>query len=526
LATQLISRVRRTFQVEVPLRAMFEAPTVAGLAKKIEAAKRDTPTQVPALIPVPRNGGMPLSFAQQRLWFFGQLESDGTFYNMPRAVRLRGKLNVHAMESSLNQIAARHEVLRTTFITVDDEPVQVIAPSLRLSLPLTDLRSAPEQEREAEAQRHANEEARAPFDLSRGPLLRPRILQLAEDDHVLLLTMHHIVSDAWSANILFQELEALYTANVEGKHLDLPALPIQYADYAFWQRTLLQGDALETLLAYWRRQLEGAPTLLELPTDRPRPPVQSFRGAKHTFTIPTELTGELKQLSQHEGTTLFMTLLAGFQILLAHQSGRRDIVVGTDLANRTRIETERLIGFFINLLPLRTTLSNDMKLRDLLDQVRETALGAYAHQELPFDKLVEEMRLERSSAYNPLVQVLFVMQNTPRSPLKLPGIEVRPFGMRIERSKFDFAIFMVETNDGLVGHWVYSTELFDEATIARLTDRYRTVLAAMPKKHESELGVFFDVLAEAEKHRLASAVQDFEQASKRRLQQIKRRTAD
>jgi acyl carrier protein len=527
LATQLISRVRRTFQVEVPLRAMFEAPTVAGLAQRIEAAQRQTATQAPALVPVPRTDPMPLSFAQQRLWFFSQLESDGSFYNVPRAVRLRGNLHVEALEWSLNQIAARHEVLRTTFSTVDDQPVQVISPSVQLRLAVTDLRSMPEAERESEAQRLAGEEARTSFDLSQGPLLRPRLLRLADDHHVLLLTMHHIVSDAWSANILFQELEALYSANLEGKPAALPELPVQYADYAFWERNLLTGDGLAAQLAYWRAQLEGAPTLLPLRTDRPRPPAQSFRGAKHTFAIPKEITAQLRQLSQQQGTTLFMTLLAGFQILLAHHSGQRDIVVGTDLANRTRVETERLIGFFINLLPLRTTLpESDMKLSDLLDQVRETALGAYAHQELPFDKLIEELRLERSAAYNPLVQVLFVMQNTPRSPLKLPGIEVGSFGMKIERSKFDFALFMVEAGDGLIGHWVYSTDLFDEATIKGLADLYQAVLAAMPGKHESELGHFFDLLAEAEKQRVASAGQEFEEASKRRLQQIKRRTAN
>jgi amino acid adenylation domain-containing protein len=520
LATQVVSRLRRTFQVEVPLRALFETPTIAGLAEKIEAVQREAEgVPVPPLVAVARDRHLPLSFAQQRLWFFSQLEPGSPFYNVPRALRLRGWLNLAALEQSINQIVERHEVLRTAFATVNDEPVQVIAACLRLQVPVVDLRHLPESEREREAQNRANQESQQPFDLSRGPLLRPGLLRLADDDHVLLLTMHHIVSDAWSANLMLQELAALYTANLEGKVSPLAPLAVQYADYAVWQRNWLQGEVLEKQLGYWRRQLEGVPALLGLPTDRARLAVQSFRGAKHTGVLSQELTAQLHHLSQQEGATLFMTLLAGFQALLGRYTGQDEVVVGTDVANRTREETEKLIGFFINLLPLRGDLRGNPTFRELLQRVREAALGAYAHQEVPFEKLVEEMRLERSSSYNPLVQVLFVMQNTPRGRLQLPGLEASGFGMRLERSKFDLAVFLVETEKGLVGHWVYATDLFDSATIERMAGHYQTLLTSILAQPEARLSLL-EFLTEEEKQQRSQEKKERKESKLKKLKTV------
>jgi hypothetical protein len=524
LATQVVSRVRRVFRVEIPLRAMFETPTVAGLAEKIEQARRaGGDDNAPPLVPVAREGSLPLSFAQQRLWFFSQLEPESPFYNVPRTVRLRGKLDVKALESSLNQIVARHEVLRTTFDSVGDEPVQVISPELHLAISIFDLRQLPEEEREDEAQRLAREEAQRPFDLARGPLLRPALLRLADDHHVLLLTMHHIVSDGWSANLLFQELESLYNAAVAGKPSPLAPLPVQYADYAVWQRKWLQGEVLEQQMNYWRRQLQGVPAQMKIPTDRPRPATQSFRGDKLTVNYPRETAEQLKSLSRQNGATLFMTLLSAFEVLLAYSTGQRDLVVGTDLANRTRMETERMIGFFINLLPLRVDLSDNPSFDEIVARVRETALGAYAHQEVPFEKLVEELRLERSPAYNPLVQVLFVMQNVPRRQLSLSGLESGSFGSRLERSKFDMAVFMVESDAGFTSHWVYATDLFEEATIARWGERYRQVLAAVIAQPEAKLEQLLEILRRADQQQRATEEKNFETASRQRLKQVKRK---
>jgi hypothetical protein len=504
----------------LPLRTIFETATVAALAEKIEKAKQEVrETKVPALVSVARDRDMPLSFAQQRLWFFSQLESDSSFYNVPLAVRLMGTLDLQALEWALNQIVARHEVLRTTFSVVNDKPVQVIAPELHLPLPVTDLCSLPEAEREMAATQYAKQEALQGFDLTRGPLLRPSILRLGEQNHVLFLTTHHIVSDAWSSSILLRELGVLYTAKVERKPSPLPPLPVQYADYSVWQRDQLQGQIAEQELAYWRKQLLGAPTLLALPTDRPRAAAQSFRGAKHTVVVGKELTEQLKRFSQREGATLFMVLLAAFQALLAHYTKQEDVLVGTDLANRTRVETEKLIGFFINLLPLRADLRGNPSFRELLARVREMALGAYAHQDVPFEKLVEELRLERSPAYNPLVQVLFVMQNTPRSGLKLPNLEISPFAMPMERSKFDIAVFMAEGGQGLTGHWVYSTDLFDETTIHRMAAHYETLLTNILERPETRVGML-EFLTEAERQQLSFEKKERKQSKLKKLMSV------
>ena len=357
---------------------------------------------------------VPASLGQQRLWVLAQLEPGSPVYNIARPIRLTGPLNVVALEHSLGAIVRRHESLRTTVTTVEGQPMQGIAPALTLPLPRVDLRDLPAGERAERADQLAAREARRPFDLARGPLLRTTLLQLGGQEHLLLVTIHHIVADEWSMGVFMRELATLYRAQVQDTPAVLPQLPIQYADYTLWQREWLQGTALEAQLAYWREQLAGAPAVLELPSDRPRPPVQSVRGATQRFVLPRALSQALRQLSRQEGATLFMTLLAAFQVLLARYTGQDDIVVGSPIAGRTHTELEDLIGFFVNTLVLRTNLAGDPTFRELLGRVRAVTLEAYAHQDVPFERLVEELQPQRDLSRAPLVQVLFVLQNSPR----------------------------------------------------------------------------------------------------------------
>ena len=408
LATQLISRIWETCQAEIPLRFLFESPTIAGLAERIDQFPRQREGRhIRPTFATDARERIPLSFAQQRLWFLDQYEPNSSVYNIPSALRLKGSLDIAALEQSLNEIVRRHESLRTTFAAVDGEPLQLIAPALRMSVPITDLTHHSASDREHEAQRLATEQAREPFDLSQGPLLRVLLLCLGQDDHVLVLSMHHIVSDGWSRGVFYHELSMLYQAYTQGNPSPLSELPIQYADFAVWQRQWLQGEVLEDQLSYWKKQLAGAPALLQLPTDRPRPAVQSYRGAVQSIELSQELTQGLQALSARQGVTLFMTLLAVFQTLLYRYTGQNDIVVGSPIANRNRAEIEGLIGFFVNTLVLRTDLSGNPTFKELLTRVRETALGAYTHQDLPFEKLVEELHPQRSLSRSPLVQVLF-----------------------------------------------------------------------------------------------------------------------
>ena len=520
LATQVIARVRRVFQVELPLRSMFEARTIVEMANRIDAALGSQPDiQTQALVPICRDGALPLSFAQQRLWFLDQFNSNHSLYNVAQAIRLKGVLQPELLRQSLNQIVRRHEILRTSFTTLEDQPVQIVVPDCNLQVPIVDLSEFPESARETEAQRLAREEGSGSFVLAQPPLLRVKLLRFGAQDHVLLVTMHHIVSDAWSTAVLVRELSTLYTAFVSGQPSPLPELSIQYGDFAVWQRQWLQGDVLARQLEYWRTQLEGAPPLLQLPTDRPRPSHQTYSGARRTATIPKPLTEAVQRLSRLEGTTLFMTMLAAFQVLLARYSGQKDLVIGTDLANRTHVETEGLIGFFVNLVPLRLRLQGDPSFRELLQQVRDAALGAYAHQDMPFDKLVEDLRLERSAAYNPLVQVLFVQQNTPRSLLKLAGLEGSSFGTHVESSKFDLAVFMVEGEQGLSASWVYKTDLFDSATVARMAAHYESLLGSIVARPDSRLSLL-DFLTEEEKTQQTREQRERRESKRQKLQRV------
>ncbi|MEA2175560.1 MAG: hypothetical protein QOD00_3152, partial [Blastocatellia bacterium] len=493
LATQVISRVREIFQIELPLRTLFDAPTVAGLAERIDEARllAQGPLAQP-MRPVSREADLPLSFAQQRLWFLDQLVPGNPFYNVPAAVRLTGQLNVAALEESLNEALRRHEVLRTTFANRNGLPAQVIAPSLELRLVLLDLEELESDEREREALRLASEEAQLPFDLSRGPMMRAKLLRLSSVEHLLLLTIHHIASDGWSMGVLVREMMAMYEAFSQGQRSTLPGLLIQYADFAFWQREWFQGEILEGQLNYWKQQLGGSLPVLELPSDRPRLPMQTFRGAVQPLLIPKPLTDALRQLGQQESVTLFMTLLAAFKVLLYRYTGETDILIGSSIANRNRIEIEDLIGFFVNMVVLRTDLSGDPTLRELLGRVKEVALGAYAHQDLPFEQLVEELKPARDMSHAPLFQVAFVLQNAPMPALEISGLRMGLVEIDSGTSKFDMTLSLEETEQGLKGLLEYNTDLFDATTISRFISHYQTLLQSVvngPTARLSELSL-------------------------------------
>jgi amino acid adenylation domain-containing protein len=515
MATQVVSRIRRTLSIELPLRTLFEHASVAALAAEADKIAGGGHGDVLSLVRVPRGAPLPLSFAQQRLWVLDRIEPNNPLYNIPRAVQLKGQLDISSLVRALNEIVRRHESQRTTFGTDENgEPVQLIAESLDLDVPIVDLASYPD--REAAARDMATRESQIPFDLSVGPLLRAKILKLGADNHILLLTMHHVVSDAWSAAIFFQELAALYEAFKEGRPSPLPELSVQYADYAAWQRTYLQGKVLEEQLNYWREHLQGAPPLLELPSERPRPEARTFAGAYEAISLAPDMGSAIKEFSQKEGATPFMVLLAAFNVLLSRYSGQQHIVLGTDIANRTTSETERMIGFFINLLPLHTDLSGDPTFKQLVSRVREIALGAYAHQDIPFDKLVADLRPERSLSHNPIVQALFVMQNIPPQQRQLAGVELLYFPVPITRSKFDVGVFMRESNGATFQDWLYSTELFDRGTILRMAANFETVLRdalSHPEKRVSEL----QVQSEAEKQRIEAERNARKQTQRKKL---------
>ena len=491
LATRLISRVRESFGVELPVRSLFEAPTVRELAAHVEAALRDpTGEQAPPIIRVSRDASLPLSFAQQRLWFLHELEPTSSFYNVPIAVRLRGRLQIDAMQRALNEIVQRHESLRTSFPTIEAQAVQSIAPTLVLELPLIDLSTLPPDEREHEAQQRATEAARMPFKLATGPLVRASLLRLDAEDHVLLVTMHHIVSDGWSMGVLIKEVGALYRAFVDGKPSPpspLGELPVQYADFAVWQRRWLAGEVFATHLRYWKRQLGGALPVLKLPTDKPRPDVQSFRGSSESLQLPLSLAQQLNVLSKREGVTLFMLLLAAFKALLARYTEQFDIVIGSPIANRNRVELEGLIGFFVNTLTLRTDLSGNPTFRELVGRVRAVALEAYAHQDMPFEQLVEQMQPERTMSRNPLFQVMFQMENTPKEELPLPGLVLSPVEVERVTTQFDLSFDVMENDEGLVAVAEYSTDLFDKTTISSMLRRWQILLEGVVANPEARL---------------------------------------
>jgi len=495
-ATQVVARLREILHVELPVRAIYDSPTISALATTVERIKHGAKGQhIPPLLPVDRTRIrlFPLSFAQQRLWFLDQLEPGSAYYTIPGAYSIRGPLNVAALEQSLDALVQRHEALRTTFALAAEEPVQIIAPVLHVALPLVQLSAIVDpSEQEDEVTRLVRAEARRPFDLQRGPLLRATLLLLRPEAHVLLLTLHHIVADGWSADIFFQELHLAYRAYSTGQSLVLPELPIQYADYALWQRGWLQGTLLEEQLAYWRTQLSGIPPVLNLPTDHPRPATQTFRGAMSSFALSPALTTRLKAFSQKEGATLFMTLLAAFQVLLARYSGQDDIAVGSPIAGRTRVQTEKLIGFFVNTLVLRTDLSGNPSFREVLARVREVSLEAYMHQDVPFERLVEEVQPQRSLNHSPLFQVLFMLQTaTTVAPGNVaePDLSLEPLGIGSGTAKFDLTFDLLETPSGIEGVMEYNTDLFEATTIKHMLSHYTTMLESIVADAEQPIAL-------------------------------------
>jgi amino acid adenylation domain-containing protein len=512
LATMIITRVRQLLEVELPQRVLFDAPTIAQLAQIVEETKRSAqqpeasvvsepaktlnelsaseraalvmrfkkkPAETTPDETIPRrkdSGPVPLSFAQQRLWFLEQLGDSN--YLVPATSRLTGPLDVAALERSINEIVARHDALRSTFTTIDGQPMQIIAPQLPLTLAAIDLRHLPDSERAVETRR-LREEALRPFNLERGPLFRASLLRVADEEHLLLLTMHHIVSDGWSLGVLIRELATLYENFVEGTTPNLPELPIQYADFAVWQRQWLSGEVIDQQLQYWREHLGDNPPVLELPTDRPRPLVPTYKGSFLTCEISQQLTDALKDLSRREGVSLYMTLLAAFKTLLARYAGQDHVIVGTPIANRNRMDIENLIGFFVNTLVLRTDVSDNPRFHKFLKQIREVTLGAFAHQDVPFEKLVEELQPERDMTRTPLFQVMFSLQNSPMPALKLSQVTMTLLQDESTTSAFDLTLDITERSQGLDCLLEYSTEIFDRSTAQRILNHFTNLLESI-----------------------------------------------
>jgi amino acid adenylation domain-containing protein len=523
IATQLMARMQNVFQRHIPLQLLFQAPTIVQLAEQVELLLADSQQQ--AIEPLQRakqkREEFPLSYAQQRLWFLDQLEPESAASNTFQAVRLQGSLDIKALEYAFQAIIQRHEILRTSFTARDGIPMQIIEATVPFSLTLIDLQELSDQEHMTRIQQIARDEAYRPFDLKQGPLLRAMLIHLGTNEYVLFLTMHHIISDAWSMGILTREMTALYTAFCEKETLFLPELPIQYADFAVWQRQFLQGEVLQHHLDYWKHQLRDmAP--LQLPTDYPRPARQTFTGAHYTFEIVPSLLAELKQLSTQEGVTLYMMLLAAFQTFLHRYSGQTDIIIGSNIANRTHAELEGLIGFFINMLSMRTDFSGDPPFREVLRRVRQGALEAYTHQDLPFDKLVESLVFKRDQSRSPLFQVVLAAQNVPLYTLEARDVQITPLEIESDVVRFDLVLFLQERADGLFASINYNTSLFKPDTITRMATSFIRLLfdsVARPEIHVSEL----EYLIEEEKQQRTLEKQENLEASRAKLKATRRK---
>ncbi|MEP0746908.1 non-ribosomal peptide synthetase [Coleofasciculus sp. FACHB-501] len=523
LATQVTSRLRETFQVELPLRTLFESPTVAELAEVISSTQQAKQSLDSSSIPrVSRNQPLPLSFAQQRLWFLDNLEPGSPDYNIPAPVRLVGQLDIAALEQSFNEIVRRHEILRTRFV-MEGQPIQEIAPAMKVTFPIIDLQAFPEADREVKIQQLIAQEALQPFDLTQAPLFRIQLLQLGEEEHILVLVLHHIIFDLWSIGVLLQEVTELYKAFTTGEISVLPELPIQYADFAVWQRQYLQGEVLEKHLSYWKQQLGGNLPVLELPSDRSRSAVQSNRGAIHYLAFPKDLSDAIQAFSQREGATLFMTLSAAFKTLLYAYTGQQDILIGSPIANRDRVELELLIGFFVNTLVLRTDLSGNPSFRELLARVREVTLGAYAHQDLPFEKLVEALKPNRKKSEFPLFKVWFALENAPIPDVKLPKLTLSSVEFYSGIARYDLRLGLTETAAGLRGSLEYKTELFDAANIARIVGNLEAILRQAVAQPEIRLEQLASAIAQAEQQQQIAQEKELAQTSLQKLKRVKRK---
>jgi amino acid adenylation domain-containing protein len=493
---QVVSRVRSALAVELPVRAIFEAPTVAQLVTRLAEARKVGPP----LVRQERPERLPLSFAQQRLWFLDQLENSGCEYNMRAALRLRGELDVSALERAIRALIGCHEILRTRFDEYEGKPFQVIEPEVRIPLRVEDLSSLGGSERQEAIESALRREAEEPFDLREGPLLRMGLLRLEACDHILVWSCHHISSDGWSIAVFHRHLWLAYEAFREGGNNPLEPLPVQYADYALWQRGWMQGEVLEGLLEYWRGQLAGAATL-ELPADRPRPPRPSYSGARCSFELGAELSERLAEFNRREKVTAFMSLLAAFEVLLYRYSDQSDFTVGTPVANRGHVEVEGLVGFFVNSLVMRADLAGEPSFRELVGRVRRAALDAYEHQDLPFEKLVEELNPKRDMSRHPLFQVMFALQNAPREALKLSGLEVTRRLLASSTTRFDLELHLWAQGDGWSGSLIYSRDLFEEASIEAMVRHYVALLEGMLEEPERAVSLV-PMMAEAERKRI------------------------
>jgi non-ribosomal peptide synthetase component F/acyl carrier protein len=507
LATQIVTRARDTFGQEITLRSLFETPTLAGLARTIELAQRAGHVpEAPPVKRISRDGPLLLSFAQQRLWFLQQLVPDSDHYNMSGVVRLEGTLRVDLLERAFAELVRRHEILHTTLTFLEKQPVQIIGKPVADQLLVVDLSHLPASERNTETKRRIEAEAACPFDLERGPIMRVQLLRLSPEEHVLLVTMHHVACDGWSIGILVREVAAIYSAYLRDEESPLAELPIQYADFADWQRRWLQGEVLETQLDYWRAELAGAPTVIDLPIDKPRPPVQTYRGAYHPVHFPVELSTQLHDLSRRHGATLFMTLLSAYALMLCRYAGQEQVLIGTPIANRNHLETEALIGCFVNTLVLRGDLRGNPTFGELLRRVRETALGAYAHQDLPFEKLVEELQPERDMSRSPLFQVWFV-QNAPVEALELEELRLTLMEGTGETVRFELALGFQERAGMIIGGIEYNHDLYEAETIERMAESYERILRAMvadPQQRVLEV----ELLSEAERQQIVNGWND------------------
>ncbi len=491
LAVQLLSRLRRKLGTRITLRELFDAPTVRGLASLVNAA---APGEAQSIPRANRSGRLPLSFSQQRLWFLDHLDhAAGAAYHLPMALRLTGALDTAALEATLDRLVARHETLRTRFELVDGEPVQKIAPAdSRFPLLKQDLRDLSGDERTSTLARLGQENATQLFDLTKGPMLRGRLLRVADAEHVLLITLHHIVSDGWSNSVLAQEVSALYAAFSQGQKDPLPALPLQYVDYAAWQRQSLDGPALQAQIDFWRKHLEGAPSVLNLPLDRPRPAIQSYTGGMVEHVFSPALSADLRAFSQAQGSTPFMVLLAGWSMLMSHLSGQTDVVVGTPVANRQHPELEPMIGFFANTLALRVATDRETRLNDMLDRIKSLTLAAYNHQDLPFEQVVSALQPTRNMSHSPLFQVMLSLDNTPPSLLQLPDLEVELLDSEHHTTQFDLSLSLVDSSESLSGGLQYSSDLFDKTTAQAIMQLFARVLENMVSDARQSIGQVLD----------------------------------